>query len=160
MCIRDRNNKVRGAQLDDRALSVAGSYNFGVVKVGGVYERLDYDTPSGSLKRDFYGVSATVPLGPGEFFAFYGRAEDGEGGAARGTRIGSATGGVTKGADTSADQWSLSYTYPLSKRTLTYVGYHRINNDANANYSFNINTYPVVNGGNPSGFVGGIVHFF
>ncbi|MEJ7668457.1 MAG: porin [Casimicrobiaceae bacterium] len=156
----EQNNKLRGAQLDDRVFGVAANYNFGVVKVGGVYERLDYDTPSGSLKRDFYGVSATVPLGPGEFFAFYGRAEDGEGGAARGTRIGSASGGVTKGADTSADQWSVSYTYPLSKRTLTYVGYHRINNDANANYSFNINPYPVVNGGNPSGFVGGIVHFF
>lgn len=156
----EQHNKLRGAQLDDSAFSVAGNYNFGVVKVGGVYERMDFDTASGSLKRDFYGVGVTVPAGPGEFFAFYGRAEDGKGGAADGTRVGSATGGVTKGSDTSADQWSVSYSYPLSKRTLTYVGYHRINNEANANYSFNINPYAVVNGGNPSGFVGGIVHFF
>jgi len=156
----EQHNKLRASGLTDRAFSVAGSYNFGVAKPTLVYDRLDYDTPSGNLKRNFYGAGVTVPLGPGELYAFYGRAEDGKGGAANGTRVGSATGGVTKGPNTSADQWSVSYTYPLSKRTLTYVGYMRINNDANANYSFNINPYAVVNGGNPSGFVGGFVHLF
>src|SRR5437764_5180327 len=50
-----------------------------LIKVGGVYERLDYDTPTGSLTRNDWGISGTVPLGPGELFAFYGMANDGSG---------------------------------------------------------------------------------
>ena len=54
----ERNNEVRGAGSNDQALSVAGSWNFGIVRVGGVYERLDYDTPTGDLTRNFWGCRA------------------------------------------------------------------------------------------------------
>jgi len=152
----EQNNQVRGAGLTDQAFSVAGGYNFGIVRLGGVWERLDYDTPSGNLKRDFWGVGLTGNFGPGQMYAFFGMANDGKGSAATGTRVGA----VTKGGDTGVNQWEISYTYPLSKRTLTYVGYVQIDNDKNANYTFNINPYPVVNGGKPQGFVVGAVHFF
>ena len=111
----EAHNKVRGPSLDDQAFSVAANWNFGVIKVGGVYERLDYDTPTGNLKRDFWGISGTVPVGPGELFMHWGQAQDGKGGAANGTTVGQ----LTKGNDTGADNYSISYTYALSKRTLT-----------------------------------------
>jgi predicted porin len=150
------NNRVRGQGLDDGALSFAANWNFGVVKVGGVYERLDYDTPTGSLTRNFWGISGTVPIGPGELYAFYGDAGDGSGTSANGTRVGQ----VIKGNSTGAAQWEISYTYAFSKRTLGYTGFVQTRNDDNAYYNFNINPYTVVPGANANGFAVGLVHFF
>ena len=124
----NRTTTSAASNLTDQAFSVAGGYNFGIVRVGGVWERLDYDTATGNLKRDFWGVGLTGNFGPGQMYAFFGMAYDGKGGAANGTRVGQ----VTKGNDTGANQWAISYTYPLSKRTLTYVGYVKIDNDKNA----------------------------
>jgi predicted porin len=78
------------------------------------------------------------------------------------TRAAGAVGGVARGNNTSATEWELSYTYPLSKRTLTYVGYHQIDNDEQAGYNFNINpiTGTTAAGFKPKGFVVGLVHFF
>ncbi len=151
------NSKVRGVGLSDSAFSVAANWNFGVVKIGGVFEQLDYDaTSSTNLKRNFWGISATAPVGPGELYAFYGDAGDGGGSAANGTRIGQ----VIKGSSTGASQWEISYTYALSKRTLAYTGFVQTRNDNNGVYNFNINPYTVVPGANANGFVMGLVHFF
>ena len=159
----ERNQKVRASNQNDDAISVAGGYNFGIVRVAGVYERLKYETGSGDLKRDFYGVSATANLGPGQVYAFWGHGNDGKGSAADGTQVG----GLVKGGDTSVDQYEISYTYPLSKRTLTYIGYVRIDNDTQARYTFNINpinqsatTGGLASEGKPQGLTAGIVHFF
>ena len=126
-----------------------------------MYEYLRYETPLASgatatLTRNFWGLSGTLALGPGTAYGFYGRAGDGKGTALTGTRVA----GLAKGPDTGASQWELSYTYPLSKRTLLYAGYVKIDNDANASYTFNINPYPTAIGGQPAGFVLGTVHFF
>jgi len=159
----EHNEKARGAGLKDDAISLAGGFNFGIARVAGVYERLKYDAGGGDLKRDFYAVSGTFNLGPGQLYAFWGHANDGKGSAADGTVVG----GVVKGSDTGSDQYEISYTYPLSKRTLTYVGYVRIDNDSNARYTFNINpinqsatTGGLASEGKPQGLVAGIVHFF
>ncbi|MEO6564781.1 MAG: porin, partial [Casimicrobiaceae bacterium] len=164
--------KVRGQGLTDQALSVAANWNFGIVKIGGVYERLDYDATfcatnvtGGSLKRNFWAISATAPIGPGEFFAHYGTANDGKSSCrvvipgaqcVQANRVGQ----LSSGGGTGASNFSLSYTYALSKRTLAYAGVVQTRNDANANYNFNINPYAVVNDGNATGFVLGAVHFF
>jgi uncharacterized protein (TIGR00369 family) len=162
------NEDVRGENLDDWAFSITAAWNFGIVRVAGLYERLQYDTPQGNLKRNFWGISGTGPLGPGTWYAFYGQANDGSGPATQ--RVG----GLTGGGDSGSWQGSLSYTYPLSKRTITYVGWNSINNEANASYNFNINPYttvpniacgggqvcPDTRGANLNGFVGGVVHFF
>lgn len=157
-----------GKQLNDYAFSVAGAYTFGSVKVAGVYERLKYDSAlvsGGDLTRNFFGVSLTGNLGPGQAYAFYGQANNGGGSAANGYRVG----GLVKGDNTRAVQWELSYTYPLSKRSLLYTGYVKIANKDNAAYNFNINPYNPVSstdssyatpGGKPGGFVFGMVHFF
>ena len=152
----EQNRKVRGVDLNDTDITVTGGYNFGVVRLAGLYEHTKYETPSGDLKRDMWGISGTIPMGPGTWYAFVGRALDGKGGAADGTRIG----GLAKGGDTSSTQWEISYTYPFSKRTSVYAGYVKIDNDRNASYTFNINPYPVAAGGKPDGIVLGMIHLF
>jgi predicted porin len=175
----ENNQKVRsyatagGGTLfaDDWALTVAAGYNFGVVRPAIVYQRLDYDTPTGSLTQNMWGVSVTAPIGPGALYAAWLGASTG-GGAAAGERVGA----VTQGNDTNSQQYEVSYTYPLSKRTQVYVGYVKINNDKNAAYTFNINAYAINtacinsdsavnqntcgNNGKPGGFVMGMIHLF
>jgi predicted porin len=158
----ERNKKVRGPTLDDTDWTVTGAYDFGTIMQGFglrlalVYEKTKYETPTGDLKRDLWGVSGTIPVGGGKVYLFYARAGEGKGGAADGTTVG----GLVKGGDTKSQQWEATYSYSLSPRTLLYTGYVRINNDRNALYSFNINPYAIAAGGKPSGLVFGIVHFF
>jgi predicted porin len=152
----ETNQKVRGPDLNDYDITLTGGYNFGVVRPALVYERLKYDTPTGDLKRDLWGISATMPMGPGTWYAFFGRAGNGKGSAADGTRVG----GLAKGSDTSSNQWEISYTYPFSKRTSVYAGYVKLDNKANASYTFNINAYPIAVGGKPDGIVLGMIHLF
>jgi predicted porin len=163
----ERNNKIRAEVFDDDAFSIAGAYDFGVAfhgfapRVAVVYERLRYDTITNELrradlKRDFWGISATVPAGGGSIYAFWGRAGNGKGSAVDGTAVG----GLTKGADSASRQWELSYSYPLSLRTLLYAGYVRLDNHANATYTFNINDYIAAPGAKLKGLVFGMAHFF
>jgi len=159
----ERNQNVRATSTVDQAFSIAGGYNFGIARVGAVYERLDYDTPTGDLKRDLYGATVTFNLGPGQGYFGWIHGDKGKGSSADGTQVG----GLVKGNDTKSDEFVVSYTYPLSKRTLTYVGYVLINNQDNARYTFNINpvnqsaaTGGLTGQGKPQGLVGGIVHFF
>jgi len=148
--------KVRGTDLTDEAISVTGGWNFGVARVAAVYDHLKYDTPTGDLKRDFWGVSGTIPMGPGTWYLFYGRAGEGKGSAADGTRVA----GLSKGGDTDSQQYEVSYTYPFSKRTQVYAGYVKIDNGGQASYNFNINNYPIAVGGKPQGIVFGMIHLF
>jgi predicted porin len=156
------NYRIRPTGPSDNALSITGGYDFGTVvsnvglRVAGVYERLNYDTPTGSLTRNFYGLATTLAVGDGTFYAFWGKAADGTGSAVEGTTIGA----LIKGPETASEQWELSYSYSLSLRTMLYAGWVKIDNRANAAYSFNINPYPVAPGARPSGLVFGIVHFF
>ena len=167
----ESNIKVRGPDLNDWAFTATAAYNFGVVRPAVVYERLDYDTPTGSLTRNLWGVSATAPIGPGALYAFYGQAQDGSGTSATGERVG----GLTKGSQTGSAQWEISYTYPLSKRTQVYAGYVKLQNERNAAYTFNINSYTINttctgtggpidqvcgNNGKPGGLVLGMIHLF
>lgn len=158
----ERNYRIRPTGPTDDALSLTGGYDFGAIasnvglRVAGVYERLKYDTPTGSLTRDFYGLSTTLAVGDGTFYAFWGRAADGKGSAIDGTTIGA----LVKGPDTASEQWELSYSYSLSLRTMLYAGWVKIDNRPNAAYTFNINPYPVAPGAKPGGIVLGIAHFF
>lgn len=151
------NNSFRGVGLNDTAWSVAGGYQFPGVYVGVLYERLDYDfTTSTDLKRDFWGIGATIDAGPGQVYLGYDHAGDGKGSAPDGSRIG----GLARGSNTSANLWEVSYTYPLSKRTYLYTGYVKIDNSSNATYIFGVNGYTPAPGGKPGGFVFGMTHNF
>jgi predicted porin len=170
----EKNHEVRAVGDDDTDYTVTGAYDFGTImggfglRLAAVFERTKYETPTGDLKRDFWGASATVPVGGGKVYLFYGRAGNGKGGAADGTTVG----GLVKGAETASKQWEISYSYSLSPRTLLYTGYTKLNNDCNAKYTFNINPYTINTShafnspdtvpcnGEPSGLVFGMVHFF
>lgn len=150
------NHSVRAPDLNDDAISAAALYSIGPVDIGGVYEHLRYGMSNGELKRDLWGASVTVSQGAGVFYGFFGRAGKGKGSVPDGTRLA----GLAKGPDTGADQWELSYSYFLSQRTVVYVGYTRIANDANASYTFSINRYPLPIGSKPQGLILGLSHFF
>jgi predicted porin len=160
---------VRYNGLNDWGFTAALSYNFGVARVAAVYERLDYDAcvivpanglclanTSGSLTRNLWGIGVTVPAGPGTIYGSFQQSLNVNGSAATGVRVGN----LIRNDNTAAQHWSLSYTYPMSKRTLTYVGWSYIRNESNGVQTFNINPYAVGAGGDPQGFLAGLVHFF
>ena len=148
---------ITGLAAKDDAFTLAGSYDFGVARVALMYEHLKYETPTGDLKRDMWGISGTIPMGGGLWYVYYGRAGDGKGGASDSeTRINS----LKHGSDTASSNFEIGYRYDLSKRTSLNAGYVMIRNDARANYTFNVNGYAVAPGGDPQGFVLGIIHNF
>ena len=113
-------------------------------------------SPAGSNGSAVLAKTTDIPVGGGKIYGFYGKAENGKGGAADGTNVGY----VIKGNNTGSQQWELTYSYSLSPRTLLYAGYVRLQNDSSAIYQFNINTYAIAPGGKPTGAVFGLVHFF
>jgi predicted porin len=161
---------------NDLDWSIVGAYDFGTMmqgfglRIAGVYERTRYDTPTGSLRRNFWGVSGTIPAGGGKFYVLYGKASDGMGSAATGENVGY----VVKGNDTGVQQYEVTYSYSLSPRTVLYAGYVKLANECKGPYTFNINSYAVAVGqegaaagsagafcsGRPSGAVLGFVHNF
>jgi predicted porin len=158
-------------RLQDQAFSVAGSWNFGVAKVGAVFERIKYDIATGgTLQRNFWGGSLTWNLGPGQLYAMVGQAQNGSGSALANSQVGA----VRMGSNTGAMQWELSYTYALSKRTLLQAGYVQIANRSNGAYNFGVNQIGGAcglsssgqvaggcgNSAKPQGLMTGIVHFF
>jgi predicted porin len=163
-------SQIANCRLQDQGLSIAASWNFGVAKIGGVYERLQYDIATGGdISRNFWGASVTWNLGPGQLYAMYGQAQDGGGSAADYSQVGN----VRKGDNTGAQQWEVSYTYALSKRTLMYAGYVQIANKSNGAANFGVNQIGGVclqsNGvaeascgssAKPQGINTGLVHFF
>ncbi|HVE49645.1 MAG TPA: porin [Casimicrobiaceae bacterium] len=152
----ERNRRIRGEGVDDWGVTATAAYNFGPLRVAGVYERLRYDTPIGTLSRNFWGASATYVDGPRSLYLFWGHALDGR--APADVRVG----GLTRGAGSGADQYEITFTYTLSPRTLAYIGYVRLANEARASYNFSTNPYTA---GSPTGlrlngYIAGAAHFF
>jgi len=177
------NAQQRNKNLNDYAWSLAGSYQFPALKIGAVYEKLDYDcsitvgiTPNTacnqvtngvktSLTRNMFGVGVTWNLGPGQLYADWSYGQEGKGSAPTGARVA----GLAKGDGSAANQYEISYTYPLSKRSSVYAGYNKIANGATAAYNFGVNPYPssssgtvgnLAFGGKPQGVVMGYWHNF
>lgn len=117
---------------NDWETTLTAKYNFGVVALSGVYEHIEYELNNGkdTLKRDFFGVGAAVPVGAYTVYGFYGYADDGRGSSS------AHVGDVRGGKDTGAQQYTVAVNYPFSKRTLVYAGYMYLKNEARANYTF------------------------
>ena len=165
--------------LSDWAFSVAAKWQFSNFNIAGVYEKMEYEVAerrrvrSNKLKRNsFWAVDTTINVGAnGQVFLFWGKASDGTGSAVNTPAPVFTANGIThlehlarrrpgQGRQHRRHQWEVSYSYDLSKRTRVYTGYVKINNDSNANYNFNINSYNASAGGKPGGFVMGMYHNF
>jgi predicted porin len=151
----------RAVGYSDSRLFVAttgASYDFGVVKVYGLYDiikgdrnsliggNIDLDSATAGLQnlgglaadqkydRRNWMLGASVPFGKASFLAGYGRVKD------------------KTLTDADASKWAIGARYALSKRTNLYADFAHISNDSNAAYTIN----PM---GNNSGTSGGVNGF-
>lgn len=100
-----------GAMLDDLSTtSFGGSYDFGPVAVEAGYEKAEYSTRDRTLMT----VSFRVPVGAGRIKAQYTKS--------------SGTGGTVTRDEYDATLLGLGYEYRLSKRSLLYTNYGRVDN--------------------------------
>jgi len=136
------------------------SYDFGVVKVSGLYDIIKGDPNSfiggnttfasaafglasgQKYDRRNWMLGASVPFGKYSFLAGYGRVHD------------------KTLVDANAGKWSIGARYALSKRTELYADYARISNDANAVYTMHAMGNGSDVGGGVSGIDLGIKHTF
>jgi predicted porin len=149
------------ASSRDTGNKFVARYGFGNTRLGLIYEQLKYEqddnaaaaTNFKSYNRNAYALTATHEVGPGTIRALYGRAQSGScslvGGAA------CSTNGL------GAQQYTLGYSYSLSKRTDLYGFYTQVANDSRATYQFaNAAGIGATAGATSSGFALGIRHSF
>lgn len=111
-------NHVAGGNNNLHVFTTGASWDFGMVKVSGVYDVIKGGQNSliGTYDKRNWFLSAKVPYGKFDFKATYGRVNDKENGNA------------------DASKFGLGMNYNLSKRTNVYVDYGMINNDRGAAY--------------------------
>jgi predicted porin len=97
--------------------NIGGSWNFGVAKLMGMYERDE----AGAARGRGWLVGGLIPVGPGEVRVAYSRY----------------TTDLGVGADPRTNKWALGYVHNLSKRTAVYATYAHVSNDNGAAASLN-----------------------
>jgi len=128
---------------DYKLTNIGGSYDAGMVKVFGMWNKSEF----GAKTLKTWELSASVPLGQGEFKAGYVKAD--------------ANGAGTDAND--ASQISAQYIYNLSKRTALYTGGSRISNKGKATFAMGgaVSAADAAAGGFKSqGFNVGVKHTF
>jgi glutamin-(asparagin-)ase len=94
-------------------VTAGGSYNFGPLVVGALFERSKRSTLTEDLTRNYWRVALMAPVGAHEFHLNVGVAGDYSG-----------------TDDTAGKQYTLAYNYNLSKRSKVYAYYTKIDNDS------------------------------
>ena len=140
-----------GSDVDLDAWNIAGSWNFGFMKLAGFYGDMSAEGRVAGINRKagrenwYVGVSA--PFGQWNFKASYG-----------------GTNGKDLLDNTDASQWALGVDYNLSKRTALYATWASINNDGNstngANFSVSNQASALTRGNNSTGGQIGVRHSF
>jgi len=128
---------ISGPKFKDN--SIGASYNFGVAKLYGMWDQKKY----GANKYTTVGVSASVPLGQGEFRVSYAK-------------------GNSQGAGIDANDAKLfgaEYLYNLSKRTAVYTQYGQLKNEGTSNLSVVLGEN-TPNGTKSTGYGVGVRHIF
>lgn len=140
------NLNVTGGTGDQKTWNIGGSYDFGVVKLLGYFDR---DTVE-SLHENRGSISVVVPMGQGEIHAGYDR-----------SKLSGNVGPV--GFDNKVDQWKAGYVYNLSKRTALYSTVSRLSNGNQSRLSVaggSAQTAAPTAGGKSLGAEVGVRHFF
>jgi predicted porin len=135
------------------------SYDFGVVKLGAVYDIIHGQPESligGNVagpaiahlsagqeydRRNWF-VGATVPIGKAKILASYGQVKD------------------KTLSEADAAKFAIGARYALSKRTELYADFAHIKNDHNASYAINSMGYDSTSGNGVNGFAFGMKHAF
>ena len=135
-----------GTTANQKTWNVGGSYDLGVVKLMGYFDR---DTVE-NARENRLSVSAVVPLGQGEIHAGYDR-----------SKLSGSRGLVN--LDNKVDQFKLGYVYNLSKRTAVYTNVSRLKNGNQSTLSVaggSSQTLAPTAGGKSTGAEFGVRHFF
>ena len=129
--------------------NIAGSWNFGFMKLSGFYGQTDVkDLPVALLgdtraKRENWFVGVTAPFGQWNLKASYG-----------------GTNGKKALNSDDATQWAIGVDYNLSKRTALYATWASIKNDGQSNFSVSTQASAVSGGHSSTGGQVGIRHSF
>ena len=119
-----REGRDAGSTDYNKGMKLAAAFTMpSATKIGVEYEQLKWPTNSTELKRKNYLVSVSQNLGAVDLNLAYGKAKAAE------------IGGATL-ANTGAKFLNLTGAYSFSKRTLAYLSYQKIDNEARAAYDF------------------------
>ena len=149
------------ASSRDTGNKFVARYGFGKTRLGLIYERLEYKQDNSaaaaanfkSYDRNAYALTATHEIGPGTIRALYGRAQSGS--------CSLVGGGACLTNSLGAQQYSLGYSYSLSRRTDLYGFYTRVANDSRATYQFaNAAGIGAAAGAASTGYLLGMRHTF
>jgi predicted porin len=103
---------------DAKTTNIGAHYDLGMAKLMAIWEKDKVGTVDGKG----WQLGASVPVGPGEIRASYGRYE------------------VDTAGTPESKKWALGYVHNLSKRTALYATYARVNNNGGAATSLNGST--------------------
>ena len=137
-----------GGAPSQKTFNIGGSYDLGVVKLMGYYDRDTLSYTGVNLKEDRYSFSGVVPLGQGELHAGFDRSK--------------LKNSIANNSNT-VSQFAVGYVYNLSKRTALYTTYSRVSNgnlSANSVAGGSAQTAAPTAGGKSSGAEFGVRHFF
>jgi predicted porin len=152
------------AALTDKAYRLGVNYDLPMVNIGAGFNRLNYSVATGTVQRDYFTLTAGVPVGKGVVNVRYGKAGTVKGSAPVGTLVvGSDAASLRLGPDSGATQTTLGYEHPLFPGAQLFGYWTKVSNQAQANYRFGTNALNVAaadRGASPSGIAIGIVFDF
>ena len=129
------------------AWNIAGSWNFGFMKLSAFYGDMSADGPVAGVNRkagrENWYVGVAAPFGQWNFKASYG-----------------GTNGTDELNNVDASQWAIGADYNLSKRTALYATWASINNDNGARFSVSTQASTLLSGSNSTGGQLGVRHSF
>ena len=131
-----------------KTFNIGGSYDLGVVKLMGYYDRDTLSYTGFNKKEDRYSFSGVVPLGQGEIHAGYERSK--------------LKNSIANNSNT-VSQFAVGYVYNLSKRTALYTTYSRVSNgnlSQNSVAGGSAQAAAPTAGGKSNGAEFGVRHFF
>jgi predicted porin len=130
--------------IDLTAWNIAGSWNFGFMKLSGFYGSMEASGPVNKATRDNWYVGLSAPFGQWNFKASYGGTNGKD---------------LLDGAD--ASQWAIGADYNLSKRTALYGTWSSINNDGGSRFAVSgQSAIPAAGSFNSNGIQVGVRHTF
>ncbi|HMO48267.1 MAG TPA: porin [Rubrivivax sp.] len=132
-----------GSGVDGDAWNIAGSWNFGFMKLSGFYGKMETDGLVTEAERENWYLAVTAPFGQWNVKASYG-----------------GTNGKKALNNDDASQWAIGVDYNLSKRTALYATWSSINNDGNSAFRVNSQSSALTSGHNSTGGQVGVRHSF